>query len=200
VVAALWLLDGTSPARLSLLQPLTAWAAIALWWLSLRADPAAPWQRHLAPLAWAVTLTAMVLAWFDPLDGSAMVDPALIGVVRNGGAFLLPVTAFALGAHGSVRPGRRVLLLLVASAVALAWLWRWSPGITFAFALMLVAFARGSVVLLAVAVVALAIYLVSYYFQMTVPLLDKALWLGIAGAVLAAMHVVQKRWPQAQSP
>jgi hypothetical protein len=200
VFATLWLLDGTSSARLSLLQPLTAWVAVAVWWLGRRIDPHVRWCGHAAPLAWVLTLTAIGLAWFHSVDTLDLVDPTVMAGARYIGAALLPATALAVGID-SLRAGDRWLfMLLVAISIILAWLWRWSPGITVGLSLMLVAFARGNVVLLAVAVISLAVYLVAYYFQLAVPLLVKALWLGIAGAVLAAAHIVLRRWPVADRP
>jgi hypothetical protein len=183
-----------------LLQPLTAWAAVAVWWLGRRIDPQARWSWHVAPLAWVLTLTAIGLAWFHSVDTLDLVDPTVVAGARYFGAALLPATALAVGIDSLREGDRRLFLLLVAASVLLAWLWRWSPGITFGLSLMLVAFSRGNVVLLTVAVISLAVYLVAYYFQLAVPLLTKALWLGIAGAVLAAAHVVLRRWPMAERP
>ncbi len=199
VFAMVWLFNGTSPERLSVLQPLVAWVAVLLWSLDSRADPAIRWHAHLPPLMWVVTITAVGLAWAGQIDAWDRVDPNLIVAARYASAALLPVAAFLVG-RSSLRAGdRRLFLLLVIAAVVLAWLWRWSPGITLGIALMLVAFARGNALLLAFAAIALAVYLAGYYYEMAVPLLDKALWLGVAGAVLAILHVVLRRWPAGSS-
>lgn len=200
VFAMLWLFDGTSASQLSLLQPIVAWLAIILWWLDSRADPASRWSTHLPPLTWAITFTAVGLAWLGPWSAYETVDPALIIAKHYAAAVLLPVTALLVGG-ASLRAGdRRLFLLLVLATIVLAWLWRWSPGITLAIALMLVAFARGSVLLLAFATLSLAVYLVDYYYEMAVPLLDKSLWLALAGGLLAVLHVILRRWPARESP
>src|SRR5690606_21457175 len=107
-----------------------------------------------------------------------------------------PATALMVGLASIRHDDRRLFVVLVGAAIVLAWLWRWSPGITFGLALMLVAFARGATVLLAASVAALAYYLVVFYYHMTLPLLDKALWLGMAGVLLLALHVILRRVPE----
>ena len=195
VGACLWLIADVLGHELTWVQPIAAWLAAALWWFDLSSDPAGPMRRHVALLAWAATLAAIALGWFALNDWWATTNAGVIAASSNITALLLPVTAVAVGAFGREGGDRRLYGLLIIASIALAWLWHASPGITFALVLMLLAFARGVVVLLASAVATLAVYLVQYYYQLTVPLLNKSLWLGLAGIVLLVLHVVLRYWP-----
>lgn len=193
--ACLWLVGDTIGHELTWIQPIAAWLAAVLWWLDLSSDPAGPVRRHVPLLAWAATLAAIVLGWFGSNEWWVSDNPSLVVAASDMTAVLLPATALAVGAFGREGGDRRLYELLVVASVALAWLWCASPGITFALVLMLLAFARGAPVLLAFAVAALAVYLVRYYYQLSVPLLDKSLWLGLAGIVLLALYAVLRYWP-----
>lgn len=195
VAASLWLIEDMFGRGLALLQPIAACSAAALWWLDLSAEPASTVRRHVMPIAWAVTLAAGMLWWFVSNGWWIHDDTSLAVVACYVTALLLPATALAIGWSMRDRGDSRLFWLLVIAAVALAWLWRWSPGVTFALVLMLLAFARGAAVLLAFSVASLAIYLVAYYYQLDVPLLDKSLWLGLAGIVLLALYIMLRWWP-----
>lgn len=195
VGACLWLIADTIGHELTWIQPIAAWLAAVLWWLDLSSDPAGPVRRHVPLLAWAATFAAIVLGWFGSNEWWVPDNPSLIVAASYATALLLPVTALAVGAFEREGGDRRLHGLLVVVSITLAGLWHASPGITFALVLMLLAFARGAAVLLAFAVAALAVYLVRYYYQLSVPLLDKSLWLGLAGIVLLLLHVVLRYWP-----
>lgn len=194
LVAACWLIaGGLGMHRLVLLQPLLAWATLLVWLAWTRHCTARPfWRLALPPLAWALALAASVLVVWSPSW-----QPAADGLPwsawlasRYAAAAVLPGTALLLA-----WPRRREvpawrLLAWVLAAVVLSWLWLPAPGVTFTLAMMLVAFATGQVVLLALAILALAVYLVAYYFQLAVPLLDKAHALLLAGGVLLAAHLL----------
>jgi len=81
--------------------------------------------------------------------------------------------------------------------VALAAFWLPSPGIAFALTWLLLGFGLRDVRLAVVGAISLLVYLVTYYYQLQVPLLDKALWLGGAAAllfVLRALVYLVPRW------
>jgi hypothetical protein len=196
-----WWLVGPGAAGLALLAPLLAWLAVAAWLAQARLEPFRHrmWREALPPLAWALTLAAVLVAWLQPALhalGDADADlPARLVVARWLGPALLPALVAVLlwprrTALGPVAP----LALLLASVV-LALCWRGSPAISVAMPLLLVAFAAGGAALLALALAALATGLVGYYYQLPVPLLDKALGLAIAGALLAVLHLGLRRWP-----
>lgn len=204
IVAAAWLVSGGSPLRAGLLHPLLAAATAAAWGWRLGVDPARrDLAEALAPLAWALTLAALASAWFDPMlgvepllrDGSPDVSLHALVAARLAAAAVLPATALALvWPHRAELSTPRLAGWLLCSLL-LAWLWWHAPGASFALVLMLLAFAAGHRLLLAVACLALGSYLVTYYYQLGVPLLSKAQALGIAGAVLLAAHVALRRWP-----
>jgi hypothetical protein len=190
LLSVLWLISGESGHYLGVLQPALGALALVLWWLDARVDSAGDRHAWLSPLAWSATLTAIVLAWFfDAGAGWRPIDPAVLAWSGYAGAALLPLTVLALPGISGFGRDRGLFMLILTATVLLAWLWREAPGITLSLALILIAYARGAIVLLVVAVAALAIYLVAFYYQLAVPLLDKALWLGIAGVALLALHL-----------
>lgn len=195
LLSAMWLLSGESGHYLGVLQPALGALALALWWLDARVDPAGDRHAWLSPLAWAATLTAIVLAWFFHIDNyqtRRLLDPAVLSWSGYAGAVLLPATVLALPRISGFGHDRGAFVLILLVSVLLAWLWRGSPGIALSLSLILIAYARGAVVLLIVAVVALAVYLVAFYYQLAVPLLDKSYGLGITGVVLLALHLAMR--------
>ena len=110
-------------------------------------------------------------------------------------AALLAALAAALLWPPLAALGRAAPVLLLLASLVLAWGWRGSPAISVAMPLLLVAFAAGAPALLALALAALAGGLVGYYYQLPVPLLDKALGLAVAGTALAVLHLGLRRWP-----
>lgn len=178
--AAIWLFPRD---HLSLTAPALTWLAAGLWLALLRADPGARFRDRLAPAAWAATFYAAGLAFVEPDDTVRIAQQAL-------SAAALPAAALALSWPHRASADRLRLALLIAAAVVLAWVWHASPGVTLALGLMLLAFALGSSPLLGVAVITLASYMVAYYYQLSVSLLDKAMWLGLAGALLIGLRGV----------
>lgn len=201
IAAGAWWLIAPGGAGLAVLAPVLAWLAVGAWLAQDHVEPLRhrAWREALPPLAWALTVAAVLVAWLQPvLHAVTPVDgglpPGLVAARWLGMALLPALAAWLLwprrAALGPVAP---VLLLL--ASVVLAWGWRGSPTISVAMPLLLVAFAAGVPALLALALAALASGLVGYYYQLPVPLLDKALGLGIAGVVLAALHLGVRRWP-----
>ena len=189
VVAIVWLAHEFVSGGLWLMQPVVAAAAVVLWLAMLRVDPARLSHSTLSPLAWAVTVAAIVLSWLDRMwHGSA--SEASLQLAQWLAVLLLPVVAFVLVQRADRRPRD---LLLGAVAAALSALWFTAPGISLALALMLLAFALGAPGLAVVGAASLVAGLVTYYYQLSVPLLQKSLWLGAAGVFLVVVHVLLRR-------
>jgi hypothetical protein len=201
IAAGAWWLVGPGGPRLVLLAPLLAWLAVAAWLLPSHLEPVRhrAWREALPPLAWALTLAAVLAAWVQPaLYAPAQADggpPASLVVAHWLGLALLPALAAALLWPRRAALGRAAPVLLLLASLVLAWGWRGSPAISVAMPLLLVAFAAGAPALLALALAALAGGLVGYYYQLPVPLLDKALGLAVAGTALAVLHLGLRRWP-----
>ena len=173
---------------LALPLPVLAWAALVSWWWHERRNASG---ARLSPMAWALSLAALLLAWFGG-SGVGMhddLDPAWRLGAQYATAALLPATVAVL-LQGTSR-GRAVLLLLGAAALALLWLR--APGIAVGLALALVGFATSRIALLVVGLGGVGVYLLRYYYQLDVPLLQKAQWLAISGAALLLARFIGLR-------
>ena len=174
---------------LALPLPVLAWAALVLWWWNEHRDGA---SARLSPMAWALSLAALLLAWFGN-DGEFMhndLDPAWRVGAQLATAALLPVTVAALLLPGD---SRRHDVLLLLGAFALALLWLRAPGIAVGLALALAGFATSRIALLVVGFGGVGVYLLRYYYQLDVPLLQKAQWLALSGAALLLARSVHLR-------
>lgn len=163
-----------------------AWGAAVAFSLGHRWSRIRPQQ--LDPLGWALALAVQSMVW---LAGgvTAMQLRALwalhpsTAVLTVAGA-LLPV-AVALSV---LWPRRRQLTAGMLWGVPLALLvlalfWLPSPGVAFALAWLLLGFGLHKPRLTMLGVISLLAYLMIYYYQLQIPLLDKALWLA-GGALL----------------
>lgn len=154
------------------------------------------WSHHvggkrghaLEPLAWAFLLSVQGMVW---LAGgiSALHLPAM-WQLNPQGALLLVAGALlpAAAAMAVLWPRRHVLTAGVTWGVPIALLvlalfWLPSPGVGFALAWLLLGFGLNQLRLVIFGVLSLLAYLGVYYYQLDVPLLQKALWLG-GGALL----------------
>lgn len=164
--------------------PLLAWLAAELWWRSERPDAFA---QQVSPLAWALSLAALLLAWFgnggelgmhDPLDPRWQLGTQLATVA------LLPATAALLLQSWRAASTRMHHLALLVGAIALALLWLRAPGIAVGLVLALIGFAVSRPALLVVGLAGVGVYLLRYYYQLDVPLLQKAQWLALSGTGL----------------
>lgn len=168
---------------LALPLPLLAWAALVSWWWHERRDAS---SARLSPLAWALSLAALLLAWFgnagELLRDS--LDPAWRVGAQLATAALLPATVAVLLRPAQAGASRRHAALLLLGAVALAVSWLRAPGIAVGLALALTGFATNRIALLVVGLGGVGVYLLRYYYQLDVPLLQKAQWLALSGAAL----------------
>ncbi|WP_427938043.1 GDYXXLXY domain-containing protein [Achromobacter marplatensis] len=163
-----------------------AWATAVILTVGHRGG--AKRDHALQPLAWAFLLSVQGMVW---LAGgiSVLHLPAMWQLNPQGALF---VTAGALlpaaAAMAVLWPRRHVLTAGVTWGVPIALLilagfWLPSPGVGFALAWLLLGFGLNQLRLVVFGVISLLAYLGVYYYQLDVPLLQKALWLG-GGALL----------------
>ncbi|NOT88113.1 MAG: DUF4401 domain-containing protein [Lysobacter sp.] len=193
--------SGYGPSRITL--PVLAWLAFAAWW---RAEYEDLRTLPVSPLAWALSLAALSMAivgdmlWADSAEicdsmfhawdediysDSDPCLPAFGWIEPLAMAMLLPMTALRLA--GPFRP------LPLLCAIVFALVWRHVPGVNLGVMLMLVAFASNRPALLAISAIGTAFYLVRYYYQLDVPLLEKSQWLLAGGVVLLTIRFVLMR-------
>jgi uncharacterized membrane-anchored protein len=164
-----------------------AWATAVLFTLGRRLGGR---RGHtLQPLAWAFLLSVQGMVWLAS-GISAQQLPAMwqlnprTAVLVTAGAVLPAAAALAV-----LWPRRRMLTAGVTWGVPLALLvlalfWLPSPGVGFALAWLLLGFGLNQPRLAIFGVLSLLAYLGVYYYQLDVPLLQKALWLGGAAVLL----------------
>jgi len=150
------------------------------------------------PMAWGMALASLVTAWFSAgvtitQLGNLWALHAPTALILGTGA-LLPALA-SLGAMWPVRDalGLRMRWSVPLGLLALGLLWLPSPGVLFALCWTLLGFGLRRRGLLALGSIALIGYLCAYYYQLGVALLDKALWLGLAGLLAAMLALVLLR-------
>lgn len=149
--------------------------------------------QALQPLAWALLLSVQGMVWLAggisaqhlPAMWQANVQGTLLVVA---GALLPAASAMAV-----LWPRRHVLTAGVVWGVPLALLvlalfWLPSPGVGFALAWLLLGFGLNQLRLVIFGVLSLLIYLAVYYYQLNVPLLQKAMWLGGAALLLFVLR------------
>jgi len=172
---------GISPVAL----PVLAWLAFAAWW---RTDHEDLRTLPLSPLAWALSLVALLMAFFGDLDLWPTAQDATswrIWGPQIAVALLLPLTVWRLA-------GVRQLLPMLC-AVAFALIWLRAPGVNLGVMLALTAFASHRPALLATGLLGTGVYLIRYYYQLDVPLLEKSQWLLLGGVALLAIRFALTR-------
>ena len=172
---------GMSPVAL----PVLAWLAFAAWW---RTDYEDLRTLPLSPLAWALSLVALWMAFFGDFDLWPTAPDAMswrIWAPQSAAALLLPLTVWRLA---GVRQ-----LLPVLCAVAFALIWLRAPGVNLGVMLALTAFAAHRPALLATGLLGTGVYLIRYYYQLDVPLLEKSQWLLLGGVALLAIRFALTR-------
>ena len=195
--AASALFDGPGVHALGAWTPVSfGLAALAMvLFLSARRTTAGRSRVDPIPMAWGMALAALTCAWVSagvPVTqlGNLWALHAPTALVLAFGAVLPSVASIAV-----MWPLRAVLpvrmrLGVPAGLLALGVLWLPSPGIVFALTWTLLGFGLRRRGLLALGSLSLIAYLCVYYYQLGVPLLDKALWLGQAGVVAAVLGLV----------
>ena len=150
------------------------------------------------PMAWGMALAALAAAWVSA--GVPVTQFVNLWALHAPTALILAAGALlpALASMGAMWPLRSLLTARMRWGVplgllALGILWLPSPGILFALSWTLLGFGLRRRGLLALGSVSLIGYLCAYYYQLGVPLLDKALWLGLAGLVAAALALALLR-------
>lgn len=185
---------------------LLGWAAALLWrsevWVAPRL---AAW---LEPAAWGLSLAASVAAWyFDGVPGNmAPAEFAALGntrILAGGACALLPLlcwvaVTFVPEARHTALPGPRARVLVGALLVLLIPTFVTAPGIAFGVAWLILGMAQSRVTLIGFGIVALLTYIARYYYLLHLPLLHKAGWLALAGALvlLAGLALARTRWRQ----
>lgn len=164
--------------------PVLAWLAFAAWW---RAEYEDVRLLPLSPLAWALSLAALLMAFVGDIQwGPAQRDTSLQQwIAQIAVAMLLPLTVLRLA---GVRQ-----LLPVLCAVAFALIWLRAPGVNLGVMLALTAFASHRPALLATGLIGTGVYLIRYYYQLDVPLLEKSQWLLLGGVALLVIRYVLSR-------
>ncbi|MBB1628594.1 GDYXXLXY domain-containing protein [Achromobacter sp. UMC71] len=152
-------------------------------------------SHTLQPLAWAFLLSVQGMVWLasglaiQQLPVMWQLNPQTAVLVCAGA--LLPAAA----ALAVLWPRRHVLTAGVTWGVPIALLllalfWLPSPGVAFALAWLLLGFGMNQPRVALFGVLSLLAYLGIYYYQLDVPLLQKALWLGGAAVLLFVLRVL----------
>ncbi|WP_427184416.1 GDYXXLXY domain-containing protein [Bordetella bronchialis] len=176
-----------------------AWLAAAAFLARERMQAAR--RDMLQPLAWAFALAAQLGAL--QATGVPVWELGALWALHPPGAAFLVLAALLPVAVGwaLMRARRGILPASVRAGVPLGLLvlavcWMPAPGIAFALAWILLGFGLGRPRLRRFGQTVLLIYLVLYYYQLAVPLLQKSVWLAVAGVLLLAMRLVAWRLPR----
>ncbi len=165
--------------------PVLAWLAFVAWWRTAYEDIR---TLPLSPLAWALSLFALLMAFFGDLELWPTARDAMswrAWAPQIAVALLLPLTVWRLA-------GARQLLPVLC-AVAFALIWLRAPGVNLGVMLALTAFALHRPALLATGLIGTGVYLIRYYYQLDVPLLEKSQWLLLGGVALLAIRFALTR-------
>lgn len=177
-----------------------AWFTAALFYLCYRFKHR-PFGRALTPLAWAAVLSLPGQTWhmqglsLRQLPDAWAMSPLLTLVLLAGA--LLPTAAVGV----MLWPRREQLtpLMVWGAPIALAILaffWLPSQGIAFALTWILMGHGLKQRLLTLFGVANLLLYLLAYYYQLNVPLLQKSLWLCAAAALLFVMFLTVQLIPR----
>ena len=165
--------------------PVLAWLAFVAWWRTEYEDIR---TLPLSPLAWALSLFALLMVFFGDFELWPTARDAMswrIWGPQIAVALLLTLTVWRLA---GVRQ-----LLPVLCAVAFALIWLRAPGVNLGVTLALTAFASHRPALLATGLIGTGVYLIRYYYQLDVPLLEKSQWLLLGGVALLAIRFALAR-------
>ncbi len=167
----------------------------AACWLWQKEFVLVRWGSILRPLAWAITLTALVQLSGEGLHSllqllfsrQSSMQPELL-VLR--GAITLGI--IILVTHTMLKEaGIKTFRLSGLAAMAVLFLLAFFiPGIGFSLLLALVAFSRGNHLLAGMAVASLLLFLSKYYYLLDISLLHKSLLLAVSGLLLLALRLL----------
>jgi uncharacterized membrane-anchored protein/uncharacterized membrane protein len=162
-------------------------------------------QDALLPLAWAFALCAQAVVWRTG-GVSVFALPALWHLAALATVLLMVCVCLpAIAALCLLYPRRASLTPALVWGVPLALVclglfWLPAPGIALALAWMLLGFGLGQPVLLGMGTLALLLYQYAYYQLLQVPLLEKALWLVGAAALLGVLRLLVWLVPRLATP
>ncbi|WP_116791604.1 GDYXXLXY domain-containing protein [Achromobacter dolens] len=149
----------------------------------------------LQPLAWAFLLSVQGMVWLA--SGLSVLQLPAMWQLHPQTALLVCAGAVlpAAAAMAVLWPRRHVLTPGVIWGVPIALLllalfWLPSPGVGFALAWLLLGFGLNQLGVTIFGVLSLLAYLGVYYYQLDVPLLQKALWLGGGAVLLFVLRVL----------
>ncbi|ARP93006.1 GDYXXLXY domain-containing protein [Bordetella genomosp. 13] len=168
-----------------------AWTAAAAFWTGHRLAP--PRQRKLDPLGWSFAIAVQAMVWMAG-GVTVMQLPVLwslhpsTAVLTVAGALLPAVAALLVLWERRALLTRTLVWGVPLALLVLALFWLPSPGIAFALTWMLLGFGLAKPRLAIFGVLALLSYLLIYYYQLEVPLLQKAGWLATAGLMMFALR------------
>jgi len=178
------------------LPPLLVVIALWLWLRMTRAgDAGARAERTLPPAAWAFSLVALCMLWIGVESvGWRWLDTAYADQKRLA-QWLAALTVVALlpVCVAVLTRGSELRWRWTGAAATLALLLAGAPGVAFGLMLALLGFALHRPALLGLGLLGLAVYLVRYYFQLDVPLLQKSGWLLASGVALLLARMASRR-------
>ena len=134
-------------------------------WMAYGASSAIWPRAQVAQLQLALVRIANAIAAYEPVN--MLVRPSELAGARQ----LLPALC----------------------AVAFALIWLRAPGVNLGVMLALTAFASHRPALLATGLLGTGVYLIRYYYQLDVPLLEKSQWLLLGGVALLAIRFALTR-------
>ena len=168
-----------------------AWATAVIITVSHRVG--ARRGHALQPLAWAFLLSVQGMVWLA--TGISVMELGAIWQLAPRTAILIVAGALLpmAAALAVLWPRRRLLTGGVTWGVPiglllLALFWLPSPGVGFALAWLLLGFGLNQSRVMIFGAASLLAYLGVYYYQLEVPLLQKALWLGGAALLLFVLR------------
>lgn len=169
-----------------------AWATAVIITISHRVG--ARRGHALQPLAWAFLLSVQGMVWLA--SGVAVTElPAIWHLAPRTAILIVAGALLPMAAALAVLWPRRHLLTkgvtwgVPIGLLLLALFWLPSPGVGFALAWLLLGFGLNQSRVMIFGAASLLAYLGVYYYQLELPLLQKALWLGGAALLLFVLRV-----------
>jgi len=174
--------------------PVVATAVVTVGIILAGIDDRYSWRFR--PVLSGMSCGLLLLCFYGsvPLDGLALIEEFAprdsdFSTLNEGIAAGLLIAALILGRREGM-PGAWQLLLI---ATVLAAMSLFAPGIALTWLLLLLARYQNSKVLMLTAAVLMGLYTLDWYYFLGISLLDKALMLFAAGALLIAISVLAHR-------